>query len=44
MIREPFLFVRGAVRHPDHKTIRLNGWHRVVLNREQRSQAVAFLD
>lgn len=44
MIREPFLYVRGAVRHPDHKTIRLNGWHRVVLNREQRSQAVAFLD
>ena len=28
------VFVRGAVRHPDHKTIQLRSWHRVVKNLE----------
>jgi hypothetical protein len=28
------VFVRGAVRHVDHKTIRLYEWHRVYRNRE----------
>ena len=27
-------FVRGAVSHPDHETIRLQAWHRVVQNEE----------
>jgi hypothetical protein len=27
-------FVRGAVTHPDHETIRLQVWHRVVQNNE----------
>ena len=27
-------FVRGAVSHPDHKTIYLQVWHRVVQNNE----------
>jgi hypothetical protein len=27
-------YARGAVRHPDHQTVRLNGWRRVVRNRE----------
>ena len=44
MRRNPQLFVRGSVRHPDHKTIRLNGWHRVALNLEERGRSVAFLD
>jgi hypothetical protein len=33
--------------HPDHATIRLDGWHRVEMNTENRSRAmasVAFLD
>ena len=29
-------FVRGAVSHPDHATIRLQVWHRVVQNNEVR--------
>jgi hypothetical protein len=39
-------FVRGKVRHPDHHTITLRGWHEVMLNREGavRSSVVAFLD
>lgn len=28
------IFARGAVRHPDHKTIQLRSWHRVVKNLE----------
>jgi hypothetical protein len=28
------IYARGGVRHPDHKTIKLRGWHRVVKNLE----------
>ena len=47
MTRDPELFARGTVRHPDHATITLKGWHRVVMNTEKRASAmrhVAFLD
>jgi len=47
MVRDPELFARGTVRHPDHATIELRGWHRVVMNTEQGARAmrhVAFLD
>jgi hypothetical protein len=44
-------FARGAVSHPDHETIRLQVWHRVVQNTEVRLDPVeesftrmAFLD
>ena len=46
-VRDPELFAKGAVRHPDHATIVLRGWHRVVMNTEQGARAmrhVAFLD
>ncbi|MBX9792237.1 MAG: hypothetical protein K2Y37_25320 [Pirellulales bacterium] len=33
-------FVRGAVSHPDHETIRLQVWHRVVQNTEVRQAPV----
>ncbi len=45
--RNPSVFVRGRVRHPDHKTIILNGWHQVLMNTENESIAmrhVAFID
>jgi len=45
--RNPSVFVRGRVRHPDHKTIILNGWHEVLMNTENESIAmrhVAFID
>ncbi len=41
------VYIRGRLQHADHKTIRLNGWHRVLMNTETESQAmrnVAFLD
>ena len=46
-VRDPELFAKGAIRHPDHATVVLNGWHRVVMNTEQGARAmrhVAFLD
>jgi len=45
--RNPSVFVRGRVRHPDHKTIILDGWHQVLMNTETQSvamQHVAFID
>lgn len=47
MVRNPRAFVRGTVRHSDHKTIFLEGWHEVFVNTETRAAAmrnVAFLD
>lgn len=45
--RNPEVFVRGKVRHADHKTIVLDGWHRVLMNTETEAAAmrhVAFID
>ncbi len=45
--RNPGVFVRGKVRHADHKTIVLAGWHHVLMNTETQSVAmrhVAFID
>jgi hypothetical protein len=47
MQRNPGVYVRGRVRHADHATITLHGWHRVLMNTEGQSKAmrnVAFLD
>jgi hypothetical protein len=45
--RNPGVFIRGKVRHADHKTIVLDGWHQVLMNTETESVAmrhVAFID
>lgn len=44
MRRDPIVYVRGAVRHEDHRTIELPFWHRVLLSNERNDRAVAFLD
>lgn len=50
MRRNPDVFARGKVRHPDHKTITLPFWHRVAMAAERgtaaggRPATVAFLD
>jgi hypothetical protein len=44
MRRNPTVFARGKVRHPDHKTLVLPFWHQVIMSGETRSQNVAFLD
>jgi hypothetical protein len=47
MLRNPALYVRGPVRHPDHATVVLPGWHRVSMNTESQAKAmshIVFLD
>lgn len=47
MKRDALVYARGEVRHPDHRTITLETWHRVLMNTETRSRTmrqVAFLD
>jgi hypothetical protein len=43
-VRNPKLFARGYVRHPDHATIHLDRWHRVYLNAEYTTGHVTFYD
>ncbi len=45
--RNAAVYVRGRVWHRDHKTVVLDGWHRVVMNTEAEAPfapRVAFLD
>jgi hypothetical protein len=47
MRRNATVYVRGSVRHADHATIELHGWHQVLMNTESQAKAmrnVAFLD
>ena len=47
MQRNAVAHVRGRIWHPDHKTIVLDGWHRVLMNTENLApgaRAVVFLD
>jgi len=47
MTADAIVYGRGTVRHPDHATIKLPGWHRIVTNTEDKASAmefVAFLD
>jgi hypothetical protein len=47
MQRNAVVYARGRVRHPDHKTIVLEGWHRVLMNTENEApgmSSVVFLD
>jgi hypothetical protein len=47
MQRDALAYVRGRVWHPDHKTVVLDGWHRVLMNTENLApgaRAVVFLD
>lgn len=42
--RNAAVFVKGKIRHPDHGTLTLSSWHRVLMNRERGSERVVFLD
>lgn len=47
MARDAQAYVSGRVWHPDHKTVVLDGWHRVLMNTEYLApgaRAVVFLD
>ena len=38
------VYARGEVKHSDHATITLKGWHRVYMNRETFRKSVRFID
>jgi hypothetical protein len=47
MQRDASAYVRGRIWHPDHKTVVLDGWHRVLMNTENQAPGarnVVFLD
>jgi hypothetical protein len=47
MHRNAAVYAKGAVSHPDHATIYLRGWHRVIMNTEHEARAaknIVFLD
>jgi hypothetical protein len=47
MMRDARVYAKGRVRHSDHRTVVLKGWHEVFMNTEAQSRAavnVAFLD
>lgn len=45
MYRNPRIVVRGKIRHPDHKTVVLKGWHEVSINQERTdSGVISWLD
>ena len=47
MQRNAAVYARGRISHPDHKTIVLQAWHRVLMNTEHEAPAsrnVVFLD
>jgi hypothetical protein len=47
MVRDAHVYVKGNIRHADHKTVWLSTWHEVVMNTEAEADAmrhVAFLD
>jgi hypothetical protein len=44
MVGNARVYVRGSVRHADHATVRLDGWHQVMINAEPATSTIAFLD
>jgi hypothetical protein len=44
MRRNPEAYARGSIRHPDHATVWLSGWHRIHINAEERLSTLGFLD
>jgi len=47
MMRNPEVYARGKIRHPDHCTILLPDWHQVLMNTESQAPSLrnmAFLD
>jgi hypothetical protein len=43
MLRDAEVYAKGRVKHPDHATVLLRGWHRVFVNTESTAKAMRFL-
>ena len=44
MVRNPDVYVRGYIKHEDHATVKLGGWHQVFINNEHATSSIRFLD
>lgn len=44
MQRDPQVYAKGKVSHPDHATLHLPFWHQVFMSGENRSANIVFLD
>lgn len=42
-VADATVYVRGFVKHSDHQTIHLKGWHRVLPNTENKAKAASHL-
>lgn len=43
-VADATVYGRGYVKHKDHATIYLDGWHQILMNDERRSANLRFLD
>ena len=43
-VADATVYGRGYVKHKDHATIYLDGWHQILMNSERASSSLAFLD
>jgi hypothetical protein len=43
VVTGPDVYARGRVRHPDHATLHLDTWHRVLVNREHEAYSSAYV-
>lgn len=43
-MRNPTVYVRGGIKHPDHATLKLKGWHRVLPNTETAARGAQMVD
>ena len=40
LVLDPEVYAKGSVHHPDHGTVHLAGWHRVLMDTEQGPRAM----
>ena len=43
MVADAKVYGRGTMRHPDHKTLKLPGWHRIIPNTENEASQMGTL-
>ena len=43
-VGNPIVYAKGTIKHADHATLKLDGWHKVSVNSEVRGASVVFLD
>jgi len=44
LVRDPEVYAKGKVRHPDHATIELADWHRGVMSTQHGARAMQYVE